>query len=214
MNEKVAAKIAELVAEGITELHDVRRLLRHYIMHDLCRESPPNPNDRVYFPIDNDLKNHVSMAKRALQLSCLDQENLRLKIDQWKISDPESTHFFRPYLINDVKDVDTSTPADQPTEKKTEGHFNDNDGGDGFGIITDTTNSEQTLLWIHQSKWQQELLARYGNTINLIDATYKTTKYDLALFFIVSKPMWVILWWQSLWFKVRQLKVYLKPWLS
>ena len=83
--------------------------------------------------------------------------------------------------------MDTSTPADQPTEKKTEGHFNDNDGGDGFGIIRDTTNYEQTLLWIHQSKWQQELLARYGNTTNLIDATYKTTKYDLALFFICVK---------------------------
>lgn len=34
-NEKVAAKIAELVAEGITEIHEVRRLLRHYVMHDL-----------------------------------------------------------------------------------------------------------------------------------------------------------------------------------
>lgn len=43
------------------------------------------------------------------------------------------------------------------------------------------------MLWIHQSKWQQELLARYGNTISLIDATYKTTKYDLALFFICVK---------------------------
>ena len=82
--------------------------------------------------------------------------------------------------------MDTSTPADQPTEKKTEGHFNGNDGGDGFGIITDTTNYEKTLLWIHQSKWQQ-LLARYVNTISLIDATYKTTKYDLALFFICVK---------------------------
>ena len=59
VNEKVAAKIAELVAEGITEIHEVRRLLRHYVMHDLCRESPPSPNDRAYFPIDNDLKNHV-----------------------------------------------------------------------------------------------------------------------------------------------------------
>ena len=158
MNEKVATKTAELVPEGITEIHDVRRLLRHYVMHDLCRESPTNPNDRAYFPIDNDLKNHVYMAKRALQLSCLDQENLHLKIYQWKISDPESTHFFRPYLINDIKEVDTSTPADQPTEKKTEGHFNGNDGGDGFGIITDTTNYEKTLLWIHQSKWHKKYL--------------------------------------------------------
>ena len=33
----------------------------------------------------------------------------------------------------------------------------------------------------------QEVLARYGNTISLIDATYKTTKYDLALVFICVK---------------------------
>ena len=32
--------------------------------------------------------------------------------------------------------------------------------------------------------WQGELLQKYGNTITLMDATYKTTCYDLALFFI------------------------------
>ena len=32
--------------------------------------------------------------------------------------------------------------------------------------------------------WQGELLQKYGNTITLMDATYKTTRYDLALFFI------------------------------
>ena len=144
MNEKVAAKIAELVAEGITEIHEVRRLLRHYVMHDLCRDSPPNPNDRAYFPIDNDLKNHVYMAKRALQLSCLDQESLRLKIDQWKISDPESTHFFQPYLIKDagVKHDPPSSPAEDTTEEVREGHFNGNDGGDGDAIFTDTNSYE------------------------------------------------------------------------
>ena len=30
----------------------------------------------------------------------------------------------------------------------------------------------------------EQLLAQYGNTVSLIDATYKTTKYELALFFI------------------------------
>ena len=52
-------------------------------MKDLCTQ--------IIFP-----KNDINMAKRALQLSCLDQENLRLKIDQWK---HESTHYFRPYII-------------------------------------------------------------------------------------------------------------------
>ncbi len=31
---------------------------------------------------------------------------------------------------------------------------------------------------------KKKLLERYGNNISLIDATYKTTRYDLALFFV------------------------------
>jgi len=58
--------------------------MEYYVMHDLCKDNPPNPNDRAYFPLDNDLKNHIYMAKRAIQLSRLDQENAMLKIEQWR----------------------------------------------------------------------------------------------------------------------------------
>ena len=44
---------------------------------------------------------------------------------------------------------------------------------------------EETLLYVHQEDWQKELLTQYGNT--LIDATYKTTKYTVPLFFICVK---------------------------
>lgn len=44
----------------------------------------------------------------------------------------------------------------------------------------------QTLLFCHQTKWQQQLLLRYGR-ICLLDATYKTTKYSLPLFFLAVK---------------------------
>ena len=73
--------------------------------------------------------------------------------------------------------------------KVREGYFTGNDSGDGNKVttVTDTDQNEQNLLWIHQSKWQQQLLARYGNTISSIDATYKTTKYDLAVFFVCVK---------------------------
>ena len=37
-------------------------------------------------------------AKRALELSKLDQENLHLKIEAWQKNSPESTHYFRPYI--------------------------------------------------------------------------------------------------------------------
>ena len=50
-----------------------------------------------------------------------------------------------------------------------------------------STEFSQPLLWVHQNEWQKELLVKYGNVITLIDATYKTTKYDLALFFLCVK---------------------------
>ena len=51
-------------------------------------------------------------------------------------------------------------------------------------MAEDVNNFEDTLLWIHQEKWQKELLTKYGNDISLMDATYKTTRYELPLFFI------------------------------
>ena len=41
-----------------------------------------------------------------------------------------------------------------------------------------------TLLVIHQEKWQKQLLEQYGNTMSMLDATYKTMKQELALFFL------------------------------
>ena len=47
----------------------------------------------------------------------------------------------------------------------------------------DATGNDKFLL-VHQEVWQQRLLSRYGSDLVLIDATYKTTKYALPLFFI------------------------------
>ena len=94
VNDKVAIKISELVADGVTESDKVRSILRHYVLKDLCKNNPPDCNDRVYFPTDTDLRNHIYMAKRAMQLSCLDQENMKLKLENRKAIDPESNHFF------------------------------------------------------------------------------------------------------------------------
>ena len=49
------------------------------------------------------------------------------------------------------------------------------------------STKENRLLLVHQAKFQRRLLGRYGNSICLLDATYKTTKYLLPLFFVVVK---------------------------
>lgn len=45
-------------------------------------------------------------------------------------------------------------------------------------------DDEATFLFIHQEEWQRRLLMRYGSDLVLMDATYKTTKYAIPLFFV------------------------------
>jgi hypothetical protein len=90
---------------------------------------------------------------------------------------------FRPY-----KNVNT----DSGYSKMKKGHVErfKNSGDDSDNEQLDEcliTSYDQTLLYVHQEKWQQDLLVKYVNTITLLDAAYKTTKYDLALFFVCVK---------------------------
>ena len=42
-------------------------------------------------------------------------------------------------------------------------------------------------MFVHQSSQQKRLLQKYGNHICLLDATYKTSRYAIPLFFLVVK---------------------------
>lgn len=53
--------------------------------------------------------------------------------------------------------------------------------------INGSESREERFIYVHQEQWQQKLLTRYGNTLCLLDATYKTTKYALPLFLLVVR---------------------------
>jgi len=55
-----------------------------------------------------------------------------------------------------------------------------------FRPYNESDGSIKPLIFCHQTEWQRHLITRYGNTC-LLDATYKTTKYALPLFFLVVK---------------------------
>ena len=156
VHPEIIAKIHELVSIGTIEPVEVQRLLKHHVNHYMCAGSLPDQNDRAYFPCLDDIKNHIGKAKRALQLSVIDQENAAKIVEKQQKLSPDSHFHFRPYQKKDAirpKDLDPS-------------------------------DFESTLLWVHQEAWQQEMMLMYGNTMSLMDATYKTTRYDLPLFFI------------------------------
>jgi hypothetical protein len=160
----VSRKIVEMVEGGITGTNEMKHSLKHFVNTTLSRElgRKPQPGDRAFYPHSEDIRNHINKAKRALELSKYDQENLRLKIEEWKKQKPQLSFFFRPFS--------TSPPAEQAE-------------------IDENTCSgqEQTLLYVQQEDWQKELLTCYGNTVTLMDATYKTTKYSIPLFFVCVK---------------------------
>jgi len=83
INPFVAQKISEFVGEGMTDVQEVKRALKHYVNSVLCAQNPPSPDDRAYFPVPRDLRNHIYKAKKALELSKFDQHNLKLKTDEF-----------------------------------------------------------------------------------------------------------------------------------
>ena len=119
----------------------------------------PNPTDRAFYPLPTDIKNHVGNAKRALDLSKLDQENLRLKIEAWKEL-PESCHYFRPYIS---EQSDKQSPQMPSTKSEhTPGICTGANGSDDTDWVLQGASTEfsQPLLWVHQNEWQKELLGK------------------------------------------------------
>ena len=99
VNPHIAARISESVGEGITDPYEVRKALKHYVTTVLCASSNnPDPDDRAYYPTIRDLRNHIYKAKKALELSKLDQQNLKVKIEERKKAQPDSAFHFQPFI--------------------------------------------------------------------------------------------------------------------
>ena len=71
---QVAQKIMEMVTSGIIDTTEVRRSLKYYVDNFLCKDigQKPHPHDRPFYPLKQDIMNHINMAKRAIDLSTFD----------------------------------------------------------------------------------------------------------------------------------------------
>ena len=90
-------------------------------------------------------------------------------MEHWKKTSPTSSFYFRPYG-REVSENDNA-------------NANANDENNHGEIA----HGAETILYVHQEEWQKDLLVKFGNTITLMDATYKTTKYSIPLFFLCVK---------------------------
>ena len=184
----LVAKITEMVLDGITNTAEVKRSLRFYMNTILASQVGIkfSKQNRAFYPTSIDIRNHIYAAKKTLELSKLDQENVRQMVKQHKQEYPTSSFFFRPLIKQEVETENDVHKA--PNEELHLECYKGNTGGnDIINIAGSNSYCQQTLLLVHQEQWQKDLLRKYGNDICLIDATYKTTRYDIALFFICVK---------------------------
>ena len=89
------------------------------------------------------------------------------------------------YYIISWQTEETSQP-----ELNSDGKFNidfNEIKQDYKNVNTEDSKMKDKMMFIYQSFEMQQIFHRYGNQLVLLDATYKTTKYTLLLFFLATK---------------------------
>ena len=168
--------------EGVHNVREMKRLLKFTVKNEIFKDQAlPEVTNKRYFPTSRSVKNHISKARRKQTQSLIDQECLQEKIGEWKKSNPTTKIHLRTKSLR----------SDSKEERKVE-----NDGSSDekeciedeiSGVVKIKTPSSNTFMFVYQTKWQRQLLHRYGTEMVFLDATYRTTRYALPLFFLVVK---------------------------
>ena len=174
-------RIEELVAEGVNDVYEMRRHIEVFVKNSLFNGNSPPISNRRFTPKLTDIRNQMYMATIKYRLSRIDQENVASIVKGWTSANEDDKIFFGPRLHEDRDEDDTQQHEmndDASDEGKEEPVY-----------LTRHTkaHNRKTLLFVQQNAWQRRLLKRHGNDVCLLDATYKTTKYALPLFFVAVK---------------------------
>ncbi|XP_057308166.1 calcium-responsive transcription factor-like [Hydractinia symbiolongicarpus] len=99
VDSRITTKIHALVGQGVRQVKEMERHIKIYVQNELfCDKMLPSPTNRRFFPTRRDITNHMYISTTKLRLSKIDQENLALKIEQWKKQAPTDNFFFRGCL--------------------------------------------------------------------------------------------------------------------
>ncbi|XP_056009107.1 uncharacterized protein LOC130051290 [Ostrea edulis] len=174
MDKRLSDYINRVVIEhGVTSTLKMKLLLEVFLRQSIFINAslPPRHNKRFWSSL-KDIYNHMAAQFLKLRDSRVDQ---KLVVEM--VEEQRSLHPNEKFYIRIKKDQEPDHDIDVPDENV----FLDED----FMIRNDRQNvGVHKFLYVHQTPWQRQLLKRYGNEICLLDATYRTTKYSLPLYFL------------------------------
>ncbi|XP_052083492.1 uncharacterized protein LOC127720780 [Mytilus californianus] len=167
--------------ENITSVPQMRVLVEVYMKTTLFQgQDIPAIINKRFWPSNVDIQNHIALAVKKQRNKEIDQEVVVDLLKEWKSERPEDNFHLRlkgDHLEpdNDNSDLELNHGDAQETE-------DDVRIGEAYTRKLYGTNSK--FLYVHQTQWQRRLLELYGKEICLLDATYRTTRYSLPLYFL------------------------------
>ena len=130
--------------------------------------TPPPVTSRQYWPTDRDVYNYVYRASTHLRQGKTDQENVIKMCDGLRDRNPEDNVFFRLCQEMNADTVVDCCSGDMDLDE----------------YVAPQADHPAGMLFVYQTAWQRHLVKRYGGEIFLLDATYRTMRYALPLFFV------------------------------
>ena len=98
VDQRIVDKIYQLVGEGVRQVREMERHVKIFVKNEMFRnEVMPSVVNRRFHPQRKDIRNHMYHATVKNRLAKLDQENLNLKIKEWKVQSPSDLFFSRGY---------------------------------------------------------------------------------------------------------------------
>ena len=154
VDRRIISNIYELVQKGVTRPEEVRRCLDEFVERELFANVSPEER-----------------PKKSSRKFYPTRQDLR-------------NHITKAIAASKYCKDDQESLRRKVEEWKANGTGKFLYRPKGQDVNSSDNALHQKFIFVHQEVWQQRLLNRYGSELALLDATYKTTKYALPLFFL------------------------------
>ena len=135
-------------------VQEVKRHLRCYVKSEM-KDHEPHESNRAYYPTNIDIRNHIMQPRLWY---CFQSLNLKAMVDEWSESKKVGRYFFCPFIKKESSPSSSEESSAQSSSTATSSSFNK------FPVHTRT----------HLGSWRGVATGvEYGNTMTLVDATYK-----------------------------------------
>ena len=166
----VSEKMKELVKSGATTRSEISRRTAEFVQNEL--QVGDTYLRRRYNPTPKMINNLISKVRTDSMHSKFDQENVMELKKKWE----ESAHV-RFIPKGSIRQVE------QLLDEMETGLMNPN--ASEFVVEESESTPNSKLCLVYQSYNMQRLYRKYGLHLILLDATHKTCKYALPLYFLV-----------------------------